>query len=406
MSETLEFSKLSSELTNLLDKETKKKNGIFYSPKTYRSQLLDNIKNIIPNPSSILEPSFGSGEFIEDVLKAFSPNCIHAVELNTLMFSKVTKVINSEIVTLYNEDFLKFKNQIKYDLIIGNPPYVVVKNTPQEFKCITSGRPNLYCWFIYRCIQMLNDEGILAFILPNSIMNSSYYNELRKYVVQHCSIVSIIEFDTVGTKFQETDQSTIGLVLQKTVNSSSKYIVNYGDRIVFSPNYGYLNNMTQYPTLDHIGFKVKTGSIVWNQVKDDLSSEKNDDNDVLIYTSNIKDKIYVPFPNGESNKKKQYVTSTKDKVSAPVILISRGYGNSVYKPNALLITQDDEVFDDGFYVENHINVIYPINDEGREKINKVFQYILSQDCMEFISKYTGNGALSKTEIETILPIKL
>lgn len=405
MSETLEFSKLSSELTNLLDKETKKKNGIFYSPKTYRSQLIDNIKSLIPNPSSILEPSFGSGEFIDDVLKAFSPNCVHAVELNTLMYSKVIKAMKNEIVTLYNEDFLKFKNEIKYDLIIGNPPYVVVKNTPPEFKCITSGRPNLYCWFIYRCIQMLNDEGILAFILPNSIMNSSYYNELRKYVVQHCSIVSIIEFDTVGSKFQETDQSTIGLVLQKTISSSLKYVVTYGDRVVFSPNYVYLNNMTQYPTLDHLGFKVKTGSIVWNQVKDDLSSEKNDDNDVLIYTSNIKEKTYIPFPNGESNKKKQFVNSTKDKVLPPCILISRGYGNSVYKPNALLIKEGNKKFDDGFYVENHLNVIYPITDEGKNTIENVYNYIISQDCVEFITKYTGNGALSKTEIETILPIK-
>jgi tRNA1(Val) A37 N6-methylase TrmN6 len=31
------------------------------------------------------------------------------------------------IVTLYNEDFLTFSRETKFDVIVGNPPYFVVR---------------------------------------------------------------------------------------------------------------------------------------------------------------------------------------------------------------------------------------------------------------------------------------
>ena len=54
-----------------------------------------------------------------------------------------------------------------------------------------------------------------------------------------------------------------------------------------------------------------------------------------------------------------------------------------------------------FYGENHINIITPKNNYCLNTILKSFQ---DDRTEEFIKLYTGNGALSKTEIETILPI--
>ena len=46
--------------------------------------------------------------------------------------------------------FIKYSTATKYDLIIGNPPYVVIKkkDTPKQFQKYFDGRPNLFILFI------------------------------------------------------------------------------------------------------------------------------------------------------------------------------------------------------------------------------------------------------------------
>ena len=51
-----------------------------------------------------------------------------------------------------------------------------------------------------------------------------------------------------------------------------------------------------------------------------------------------------------------------------------------------------------FYGENHINVITGGN------IQKISESLANSKTSEFIKYFIGNGALSKSEIENILPI--
>jgi hypothetical protein len=59
-----------------------------------------------------------------------------------------------------------------------------------------------------------------------------------------------------------------------------------------------------------------------------------------------------------------------------------------------------------FYGENHINVIYPLNEQAEKNIEQVEKSFQNKKTEEFIRYFVGNGALSKTELQTILPIFL
>ena len=62
-----EFSETSKTFNQTLDKETRQSHGIFFTPKSARDrvfQILDANKVV---PKTIIEPSFGSGEFIDDL---------------------------------------------------------------------------------------------------------------------------------------------------------------------------------------------------------------------------------------------------------------------------------------------------------------------------------------------------
>ncbi len=405
-----DFTDISRELNSLVSKTVKKDDGIFFTPKTYRHDLIRNITKLADKKIEyILEPSFGSGEFIADIHHIYKHANVFAVEKNHTFYEKVSTLFKeNNKIKLFCDDFIEWKTDIKFDLIIGNPPYVVVKtkNIPNEFKSITTGRPNLYCWFLYKCINLLNDNGILGFVIPNSILNTSYYDLLRKYIKRTCIIEDIIQFDISNTKFMDTEQSTIGIILRKSKieneTMNTKYWVSAKTITNINIHYQYINDMLdKYPTLDELGIHVKTGNIVWNQMKDSLvDDDNNDDAKLLIYTSNIKNGVFVPL--SKKNGKKQYILSNKNTIKGPVILMNRGYGNSTYNINILFV--DENMFPNGFYAENHLNVIYPVNETGLEKINLVYEYMKTDEFAKYIKMFVGNGALSKTEIQTLLPI--
>lgn len=407
------FSQLSYELNKALDKTTKKSNGIFFTPKEYREKLLQSAWRVlkIENPKYVLEPSFGSGEFLSDIMELFPTSKVIGVELNSILYQKVNENLAHNNQHLFNEDFIKFNTDKEFDLILGNPPYVVVKDAiPSEFKEISSGRPNLYCWFIHKCIRLLSEHGVLAFVIPNSILNTSYYELLRKYILDKCDIVDIIPFDEKKTLFTDTEQATIGLVLQKRsigVPASDRYVMKHNGRLLFSCHYQVLlEKLNRFPSLKDLGISVKTGTVVWNQHKEKLTENPQKGN-LLIYSSNVKKGRFVPFINNvNKNDKKQYISIVKDLTVGPVILMNRGYGNTNYDPNMMYINDTIEGNLDGFLVENHLNIVYPTTEQSKNIMKEVYEYMISTDNIEYIKKFVGNGAMSKTEIETLMPVCL
>jgi adenine-specific DNA-methyltransferase len=395
------MNKISKDLNDTFDKKTKKENGIYFTPYEYRKIVFNYLCKYISFEKSlnILEPSFGSGEFIIDCSEKYKNSKITGVEINKDIFDKV-KFNKNENICLYNENFINYTTNNKFDLIIGNPPYVVIKknNIPEEYNSITYGRPNLFCLFIYKCIKLLKDDGILAFILPNSILNTSYYEKIRKYIYDTCNILELIEFN--NKKFVETTQDTVCIILKKSFIKTNKYIINYKSKIFFNINYEYIQNkLNNNKNLKELDYGVKTGSITWNEEKKNLTDD-NMNGTLLIYSSNIKNEKFnndIKF----SKNKKQYIISSKPKEIGPVILINRGYGNSSYNFNILFINDDRS-----FYAENHINIIYPTTEYAKNNISKLYNYLISEENKKYISLFTNNGALSKTELQFFLPISI
>ena len=59
---------------------------------------------------------------------------------------------------------------------------------------------------------------------------------------------------------------------------------------------------------------------------------------------------------------------------------------------------------DKFYAENHVNMILAKTQETRDKIPMVLKSLGSNRTKKFIEWFVGKGAMSKTEVEHVLPI--
>ena len=214
----LEYSNLSKIITKSISKSNKKEYGIFFTPPNTIAYNIELINEYIKDGISILEPSCGSGEYITQLHELYPNSNITGVELNEQIYNKISSMNDIHNITIHNEDFIKYKDDNKYDLIIGNPPYFVMKKKEVEDKYYNyfEGRPNIFLLFIIKCLNMLKDDGILSFVLPKNFLNSLYYNKTREFINKNYTIVNVIE---IKDNYLETQQDTVIVIIQKTIQT-------------------------------------------------------------------------------------------------------------------------------------------------------------------------------------------
>ena len=195
----------------LREKSSKQKQmGAYYTPPELAYRMAD-ILTKGRNITTALEPSCGEGVFIEALYKTIGKKEIRttAVEINAEETTKLKeKWKEFSEVTIYNEDFFSFCQKYKndrYDLIIGNPPYIryqylskdqrkQVSELLKEHGMKANRLSNAWVGFMTACISMLNKGGQIAFVIPVEIIHVSYAMELREHLLRELSSITLISF--------------------------------------------------------------------------------------------------------------------------------------------------------------------------------------------------------------------
>ena len=400
------YSDLTIQVTKNISKEEKKQFGIFITPQNIITVLIDKALEFVEKPVEyILEPSCGTAEIVNYCDQKLQNILIDGIELNKTIYNTIKDLKFKNKVTITNANFITYRPEKLYDFIPGNPPYFVCKKTdvPKQFEKYVLGRPNIFGLFILKSIELLKPNGILAFVIPRSFLNSIYYSKIRNYIKDTCIILSVEDY-TDKDDFIDTSQATFGLILKKLEISvinpcDCKHSVLIGDNFMFTDNSLVLKKLFEgSTTIDKLGLKVRTGTVVWNEKKDKLS---NDDNDtLLLYNTNLTKGNTVELKHFTNEEKKQYI-KLPGQIN-PTLVVNRGNGNSAYKLQYALIKTGP------YLIENHLNEIYsPKKMEKNEMLkiyNKIINSFQNPKTQEFIKIFLGNNGLSKTELETIFPI--
>lgn len=402
------FSELSLELTKSVDKQQKKNNGIYFTPIGTVYKTLQCLKPYMENIKNILEPSCGSGEYINGLTSLYSDLELDCIEFYKPIYDSIKsfeETVKDSKISIYNENYL-LSTTIegkKYDLIIGNPPFFVMKKTDVDRKYwdFFDGRPNIFILFILCSLEKLEEGGIISFILPNNFLNCLYYDKTRKHIAENCSLIMI---DECSDDFIETKQETIIFIIQNKVpnkNENSKYILQQNGYTIFGmdSNISCLNNLyNNSSTLAKMNFSVNVGNVVWNQCKDILTHDKSET--LLIYSSDIKNnKLQIKKYNNE--EKKNYIKKPGN--SSPLLVINRGYGKGEYKFEYCLIEGGFE-----YLIENHLICIRYNGEVNNDELINIYKNIIqsleNEKTKQFINLYFGNNAINTSELCNILPI--
>jgi len=394
------YSQLSKDITKQLTKKEKKDNGIYFTPPSTVIKNIRYLKKLNTNFERILEPSCGTGEFLNALSSQLPESSIVAVEKNTTIYDSLQNQF-PERIQIYNDDFITRNIDDKFNLIIGNPPYFVLKkkDVPSIYNDYYTGRPNIFIIFIIKSLSLLAEDGILSFVLPKSFTNCLYYDNTRKFINENYTILNIENCDD---KYIETKQETITFVIQnKKPQKKNKFVLKINNFTIFGSKKMIAKIKKLYKNstnLDKLGFTVNVGNVVWNQCKDILTTDSTQTR--LIYTSDISNK-QLGCKQYKNEQKKNYIN--KEGENKPLLVLNRGYGVGTYNFEYCLINCD---FD--YLIENHLVCIRPKENTPDDILIAMYKKIMSsfenEKTKEFIKLYFGNSAVNTTELNYILPI--
>ena len=169
----------------------------------------------------ILDPCAGYGNFeiiLYEILKKNNStkdifeNIITFNEINEKRIDLINKIFCGDKykLNITKQDFLKYPNDIKYDLQIANPPYAKFCETKDKNGNIVMKRASknhtLVRDFIEKSLDICNDGGFIIYIVPNNWMSLADRNTVIKlltiYQFHHLDIgTSKKYFPKVGSSF-------------------------------------------------------------------------------------------------------------------------------------------------------------------------------------------------------------
>jgi len=146
----------------------------------------------------VLEPSSGKGVFIQKLQDAGFKDII-AYEIDKTLEQSVRDA------DVRFESFVSANINEKFDLVIGNPPFIRWKNLDENLKDELNSNHlwkkyfnslcDYLCIFALKSVELLNDGGELIFITPEYWLNTKHAESLRNYLVENGYFTDIIHFN-------------------------------------------------------------------------------------------------------------------------------------------------------------------------------------------------------------------
>lgn len=196
------------------------------------------VKNLPDYPDSkilhILEPAIGVGNFLPSLFLKYSNVAelhIDVIDINHDSINILQQLLKTihfpENVRLnfVNKDTLLATFSKKYDIVVGNPPYMKVKDKGllKEYKTNISNTDtnNIFSFFIEKTLQL---GDVVSLIVPKSLINAPEFGKTRQ-IMDEYPITNIIDFGEKG--FKGVKIETIAFTINKKAKKENTKVESY-----------------------------------------------------------------------------------------------------------------------------------------------------------------------------------
>ena len=243
------FEDITNDMELLIPVKDRKTNGAFFTPSYIVDYIIETVNPQYNN--KVIDLSCGSGAFILGLLKYYVSNhkktviqCIKdniygvdildynikRCKLLIVLFGLIhNEIVVEEDINIHVADSLKKKWEMKFDVVVGNPPYVKFQDLDENvrdyllnnWETTKLGTYNLYFAFFELGLKVLKENGKLGYITPNNYFTSLSGEYLRAFFQSKKCVYKIIDFSC--TKVFDVQTYTAITFLNKKYNEGIEY---------------------------------------------------------------------------------------------------------------------------------------------------------------------------------------
>ena len=246
----------------------------------------------------VLEPSFGTGEFLLPIVKrlltafrkyhpngnaqSILQNALRGIEIDSqtckstqqqvmqlLINEGITKAVASDLIKFWlrEGDFLLSSFDTPFSHVVGNPPYVRHELIPSKLMQIYRSkfttiydRADLYIPFIEHSLSLLEDGGQLSFICSDRWTKNNYGKRLRKLIASKYRLKHYVDMTNTNA-FRSKVLAYCGIV---TISKESN---------IESNNKQSITAIAKQPILNTSNLKLLSQTLNTPQISSDKSLE-------------------------------------------------------------------------------------------------------------------------------------
>lgn len=315
LEDTLGFAYIS-----LRDLSHRKQTGAYYTPEKTVNTLICNLKNCVNTQNKTLcDPCCGTGNFLIGLVgNGVEIENLYGQDIDeiSILITRINMFLLDNSITreqLYSRfvcgDTLSNTFSRKFFVVLGNPPwgydfskeetaylttnYITAKNKGMES----------YDLFIEKGMAMLEEDGYLAYVLPEAILNVNSHQQARELIVKNTAFKFV---SYLGNAFSGVQCPAIILGIQKGCCGETKgcrieldnkeFVINENrdiDATLFSFNmsdeeYDCLRAISSVPNAKYLANNAKFAlGIVTGNNKEYITNEKKDGMEVVLKGSDI-----------------------------------------------------------------------------------------------------------------------
>ena len=316
---------------SLQDIGQRKSSGAYYTPEKVVNELIDRLYENDANlkAKTICDPCCGTGNFLLSLgVKGIDYSNLYGQDIDpisvflsriniALMAPEMSALdIRSRIIVgnTYFETFTQ-----KFDVIVGNPPWGSEFSEEDALRCRrffkTAVGKNIesYDLVVEKALSILDHKGVLAFVLPEAILSVAAHDTVRRLIIDSCSfrfisylgnVFSGVQCPSIILGITPDDKKTV--VGCKVSTRNDTFVISkprtFSDGTlslnVSDEENQCLDAISNIKNATYLKGKAKFAlGIVTGNNKEYISTEKSDDNEIILKGSDIQRYSMTPSGN-------------------------------------------------------------------------------------------------------------